>query len=64
LQFSETNPTSSVPFDSTTGSLNWFAEEPVPSPPGLSGWMAVCDQLVRAGFCVGIESVYESWSGQ
>ena len=37
LQFSETNPTSSVPFFSTTGSLNWLAEAPVPLPPGLSG---------------------------
>ena len=37
LQFSETNPMSSVPSFSTTGWLNWLAEAPVPSPPGSSG---------------------------
>ena len=39
------------------GSLNWLAEAPVPLPPGLSGWIAVCDQVESAGFSVGIESV-------
>ncbi len=64
LQSSETKPTSRAPFFSTTGTLNWFADRPVPSPPGLSGWIAVCDHVVSAGLLVGIVSVYDSCSGQ
>src|SRR6266542_1542934 len=64
LNSSSTNATSRVPLVSTTGSECWLAEGPVPSPPGLSGCMAVCWKTVSDGSKNGTLSVYDSWIGQ
>ena len=53
-----------MPFFSTLGTLNWFADGPSPPAPGASGATAVWTKVVRDGLVAGTLSVYANWIGQ